>query len=31
VREKIGTGELINSLVMVAFLWYTRARAKDRI
>jgi len=30
VREKIGTGELINSLVMVAFLWYTRARAKDR-
>jgi 8-oxo-dGTP pyrophosphatase MutT (NUDIX family) len=26
VRERIGTGEFINSLVMVAFLWYTRVR-----
>ncbi|HUI71166.1 MAG TPA: NUDIX hydrolase [Spirochaetia bacterium] len=27
VGEKIGTGELINSLVTVAYLWYTRSRA----
>ena len=26
VSRQIGTGELINSLVVVAFLWYTRAR-----
>jgi ADP-ribose diphosphatase len=27
VSRQIGTGELINSLVIVAFLWYTRAKA----
>jgi 8-oxo-dGTP pyrophosphatase MutT (NUDIX family) len=27
VQERIGTGELVNSLVLVAFLWYTRVRA----
>ena len=27
VSRRIGTGELINSLVAVAFLWYTRTRA----
>jgi len=27
LRESIGTGEYVNSLVIVAFLWYTRAAA----
>ena len=27
VEERIGTGELVNSLVMVALHWYARARA----
>ncbi len=31
VQEKIGTGEFVNSLVMVAFLWYTRARTTGPI
>ncbi len=31
VSAKIGTGELVNSLVIVAFLWYTRARASDGV
>jgi 8-oxo-dGTP pyrophosphatase MutT (NUDIX family) len=31
VKEKIGTGEFINSLVMVAFLWYTRARSTGQV
>jgi 8-oxo-dGTP pyrophosphatase MutT (NUDIX family) len=26
-RERMGTGEYVNSLVIVAFLWYTRAAA----
>jgi ADP-ribose pyrophosphatase len=31
VQERVGTGELINSLVMVAFLWYTRVREIDGV
>ncbi len=31
VSERIGTGELVNSLVIVAFLWYTRSRATDGV
>jgi ADP-ribose diphosphatase len=31
VQAGMGKGELVNSLVMVAFLWYTRARANGSL
>ncbi len=31
VEERIGTGELVNSLAVVAFLWYTRVRTTGRL
>jgi ADP-ribose diphosphatase len=30
VQDRMGTGEYINSLVMVAFLWYTRRKAASQ-